>query len=120
MSHSYVYFHTMDYPFSFLRSGDYLVSEILRPIPIEQEQADPGDFPNNIVEYLWVREGENDEEEWKAYGVLSNGNYFFYKASCDYTGFDCQGWMHLWVSSSTNHILDYAMTPDDRKEMYSA
>ncbi len=104
----------MEYPYSFLRSGDYVVDDILRPIPVETVQASPGTFPFNIVQHMWIQEGDNDGDEWKALGLLDNGNYFFYTAACDYTGFDCQGWMRLWVSSSLETLKEHAMTAEER------
>jgi len=103
----------MEYPYSFIGSY-YEVSEILRPIPVDIEQADAGTFPSNIREHLWIEEGENDGRPWKALGRLENGNYFFYTASCDYTGFDCQGMMRLWVSHTFDNILFHAMTEEER------
>lgn len=87
----------------------YEIASILRPIPAESIQADPGDFPNNIATYYWISEGENDEKPWYALGQLTNGNYFFYSAWCVYTGFECSGEMQLWVSASFESLTKYAM-----------
>lgn len=115
----------LEYPFSCItpESQDlynygYSYESIHRPIVVEtpEEQADGSGFPNNIKEYFWVQEGENDGDEWLALGQLENGAYFFYGASCDYTGFDCQGGMNLWVSSSFQNILEHAMQPCEREK----
>ena len=106
---------SMAYPYSCI--GDewmaYRLDDIRRPIPVEQEQADAGDFPKNIQEHFWIRPGENDGDAWMACGVLTNGNYFFYTGSCDYTGFDCQGSMRLWISKLWQNIVDHAMSRAD-------
>lgn len=104
----------MRYPYSYIGQDDYgcnyALEDILRHIPVVTEQADAGDFPNNITEHFWIRPGENDGDYWMSCGVLTNGNYFFYTGGCDFTGFDCQGGMSLWVASSWEIIVDHAMT----------
>ncbi len=106
---------SMAYPYGCI--GDewmgYRLEDIRRSIPVEGEQADAGDFPKNIQEHFWIRPGENDGDSWMACGVLTNGNYFFYTGGCDYTGFDCQGGMSLWVSNSWQSIVDHAMSRGD-------
>lgn len=89
----------------------YALSAILSSILVEDDadQADAGDFPNNIQEFFWVRCGENDGDDWICCGILTNGAYFLYKGGCDYTGFDCQGGMELWVSKRWQNIVDHAM-----------
>lgn len=101
----------MDYPYSFIGNqySGYPVDYILRPICMDKKPADPGDFPHNIEEHYWIRPGANDTDDWISMGKLKNGSYFLYTASCDYTGFDCQGGMCLWVSSSWESIIDHAM-----------
>lgn len=104
----------MRYPYSYIGRDDYgceyALEDILRPIMVETEMADAGDFPKNIGEHYWIRPGRNDGDSWMSCGVLTNGNYFFYTGGCDYTGFDCQGGMSLWVSSSWQSIVDHAMS----------
>ena len=105
----------MEYPFSCIGEEDtwsYSKKDIRRPILLETEEelADSGNFPNNISYLYWVREGENDGDEWIALGDLENGAFFFYTGSCDYTGFDCQGGMNLWVSKKFENIIDHAMS----------
>ena len=107
----------LTYPYSYIGQDEYgyALADILRPIPVETEQAttDAGDFPRNIQEHFWIYPGENDRDSWLSCGILDNGNYFFYTGGCDYTGFDCQGGMSLWVSSSWQTIVDHAMTSAD-------
>jgi hypothetical protein len=103
---------TMAYPLGYVNDEwqeHYSLENILRPIVLEKDSAAAGDFPNNIQEFFWVRGGENDGDSWLSCGQLTNGNYFFYSGSCDYTGFDCQGGMSLWVSKSWKNIVDHAM-----------
>jgi hypothetical protein len=115
----------LEYPFSYITPASqdlynygYSYESIHRPIVVEtpEEQADGSGFPHNIKEYYWVQEGENDGDEWIALGKLENGAFFYFTASCDYTGFDCQGGMNLWVSNSFKNILDHAMAPRDREK----
>lgn len=116
---------TLEYPFSFITqlsqdnyNSGYSYEEIHKPIVVEtpEEQADGSGFPHNIKEYFWVQEGENDGDEWIALGQLENNAFFYFTGSCDYTGFDCQGDMRLWVSKSFQNILNHAMEPRHREK----
>lgn len=107
----------MGYPYTYIDDeyqAHYSLDEIRRPIVVEAEGVlpDAGDFPKNIQEHFWVRVGENDGDSWLSVGQLTNGNYFFYEGGCDYTGFDCQGGMSLWVSKSWENIVDHAFTEE--------
>ena len=110
---------TMLYPYSCI--GDewmaYRIEDIRRPILVEEKEADAGNFPTNIQEHFWIRPGENDGDDWLSCGVLNNGAYFFYTGGCDYTGFDCQGGMSLWVSNSWQNIVEHAMS-EGEYELY--
>ncbi len=108
----------MGYPYRFIGPEDgYTLESIRRGILVEKEESAAGDFPHTIREHFWIRGGEHDGDSWISCGELDNGNYFFYTASCDYTGFDCQGGMNLWVSSSWKNIIDHAM-PEGHYKLY--
>ncbi len=102
----------LTYPFGFIGDDedgfDYTVKDIVKSIIIE-ETPDVGNFPHNIKEYYWIHEGSNDCEDWSACGTLTNGLYFFFVANCDYTGFDCQGEMKLYVSKSFETLCEHGM-----------
>ena len=62
--------------------------------------------------------GVNDEESWILIGRFSNNLYYFFDASCDYTGFDCQGggtlaasynWADFWNLSLKAHQREMLM-----------
>jgi hypothetical protein len=111
----------MSYPYWYINSEyetRYLLDNIRKHILTEkkEDRADAGDFPRNIQEHFWVECGERDERPWISCGQLTNGAYFFYTGSCDYTGFDCQGGMRLWLSTSWNNIVDHAMTEGDYEQ----
>lgn len=105
------YVKDMEYPYSCIGGeySNYQVDSILVNICVETEVPEPGDFPNNIQEHFWIRAGENDGDDWISCGKLTNGSYFLYCGGCDYTGFDCQGGMKLWVNKSWQRIIDHAM-----------
>ncbi len=106
------------YPFSWIRMEDdgsgYLISDFSEGI-IGEEKCECGDFPNNIIEFYWIHEGENDEDAWECLCKLDNGNYAFYTASCDYTGFDCQGGMRLIISKNAERLF-YDGLIDEQRE----
>jgi len=101
-------------PFSWVNNqfdlDNYSIKNIQHPIVSENQMYDAGNFPDNIEKYYWVYPGKNDEKPWYALMRLTNGNYALYKATCDYTGFDCQGYMELFVSPCYESIILYAMT----------
>ena len=73
------------------------------------------DFPKNILEVYWYEEGENDVRPWQFIGKVRYKNkfkYVYYIADSDYTGFDCQGEMKLYVSKSLNRLLRKAIPSD--------
>ena len=112
----------MSYPFSFIYSGNendlnskYYANEFCRAIPGD-EVYDCGNFPNNIIEYYWIHEGENDVEPWMCLCKLNNGCYVFYSASCDYYGFNYQGRMELIISKNPNNLFSMGMTDKQRNQ----
>lgn len=44
-----------------------------------------------IKKVISYSEGERDEAPWVMFGELHDGSVFHFIASCDFTGFDCQG-----------------------------
>ncbi len=75
--------------------------------------AEMDEFPNSVAEYLWVHEGEHDGESWLAIGHLACGKWFFFKAYCDYTGFDCQGDMKLYIVGEFADLIQMALGNSD-------
>lgn len=109
----------MDYPYGYIhpKSSRYSLEYIRKPILVEEEEADADKFPWSIREHFWFVEGNNLGEDWISCGLLDNGNYFFYKGDCSYTGFSVYGHMSLWVSESWKNIVDYVMT-ESEYELY--
>lgn len=124
---------SLQYPLSFIsRDGEndsyhdpYYVKDFCKGL-LEEEPFEIGDFPNNIVEYYWIHEGKNDEEAWQLFCKIKlpaevNGNneaYAYYTASCDYTGFDCQGGMQMSVSMSAKNL--FYDIPNRTRELFLA
>lgn len=103
----------LEYPFSYIPMYD--LRRFCGTVLGEPEELDPGNFPHNIAEYYWIQEGMNDEEEWRCLCKLENGYYVYYTASCDYTGFDCDGGMDMYIASTREGIFQGALTEDDRR-----
>jgi hypothetical protein len=103
------------YPFRFL--SEY--SLVPRPIVGEpHEEKEIQDFPHCISHYYWIHEGTNDEDAWRALfqyhdQVLNRYRYGFYLGECDYTGFDCQGSMSLYVSDRYEVLIERALGDRD-------
>lgn len=114
----------LSYPFSFIKGGDdddwgcsYDVEDFAKGL-LGEEKCDAGNFPDNIIEFYWLREGHNDEEPWELLCKLDNGNFALYTAWCDYTGFDCQGGMKLIVSKDLNRLFYEGMTEHQRAKYF--
>ena len=98
----------LHYPFGYLRSGEYILADIITPLAMQQD-IDVGDFPSNVAEVVWAHEGVKDEEPWYAFARLTSGLYVYYTAWCDYTGFDCRGGMKLYCSRNRATLIQFAM-----------
>ena len=88
--------------------NDYRIKSIQRSI-IGVADKDVGDFPKNIQEYYWINDGKNDEYPWYVLGGLGNGVYFYFAASCTFSGFDCSGSMHLYAADDLQTLYDHGM-----------
>jgi hypothetical protein len=106
----------LKYPFSYIAGsedegwcGDYDTADFTEGL-LGEEKCDAGKFPDNIVEFYWLHEGHNDEDAWQLLCKLDNGNFAFYTAWCDYTGFDCQGGMKLIVSKDLKSLFYDGLT----------
>lgn len=107
------------YPFSEIGDTNYELEDILKPLltqtPVESA-ALAGDFPKNISQWLWSSPGQNDENPWLLLCRLNTGAYAFYRAGCDYTGFDCQGGMELFVSKDLADVVEHGMQNYDYEQ----
>ena len=59
-----------------------------------------------VSSVCYYREGENEEEPWLIIGKFKSNEYFYFIASCDYTGFDCQGGGELVISPTWDILLN--------------
>ncbi len=127
----------MEYPFSFIQDEteeplfsrtidafndwrygcqDYKVKAFAKGL-LDEEVFDVGNFPENITEYYWIHEGTNDEDAWQLFCQIATPSgpaYAYYTASCDYTGFDCQGGMTMVVSKSAEALFEKGLTDRGR------
>ncbi len=68
-----------------------------------------------IEEVYFYHNGENDEEPWYILGKLTNNMYFYMDASCDYTGFDCQGSIDFYFSTCVKSMILFGMINRSRE-----
>lgn len=69
-------------------------------------------FPKNIVNVYWYDKGIYDEKPWQFIGRIKykdSYRFVYIIADCDYTGFDCQGSMKLYISKSLKRIMTNAV-----------
>lgn len=105
--------NALRYPFSFIGEEDlgydYETKHFCKGL-LNEEPFDIGNFPKNISEYYWIHEGENDEEAWRLFCKIKlptgEDAYAHYTASCDCTGFNCQGGMNMTVSKSAEALFN--------------
>ena len=90
-----------------------------RPIPTVEDIA-VGDFPTNILRWIWSSPGMNDEWPWVAIFQLEDDEhgprFAYYKASCDYTGFDCQGGMDISIARDIPTLIQYCLSEEEYQE----
>jgi hypothetical protein len=111
-----------EYPFSCISTGEeeswcesYDTDDFCKGLLGEEaDDLSCGKFPDNIVEFYWLHEGHNDEDAWECLCKLDNGNFAYYSAWCDYTGFDCQGGMKLIVSKDLKRLFYEGLTDRSR------
>jgi hypothetical protein len=108
------------YPFSFINYkwlDKYQLKNIItvmfnNKLKAEKLEINNINFPKDIVEVYWYKKGINDEEAWQFIGKIKYQDtyrYIYYIGECDYTGFDCQGSMKLYISKSLKRILNNAV-----------
>lgn len=94
-----------------------MFDETMKPEPINLKHIN---FPDDIENVYYFEEGENDFKPWNFIGNMKCKNecyYVHYNAECDYTGFDCQGMMRLYISKYLDRIIKFAV--DDKfMQMY--
>lgn len=64
----------------------------------------------DIDEVFYYQKGKNDEESWVLFAKKTDNSYIFFMASCDYTGFDCQGGGCVITSSDFHEIWNFGLT----------
>ncbi len=115
------FYKAFSYPFLFISENDeYKIENILimmfdKNLKKEKINLKYFDFPSNIEDVYWFEEGINDEKPWMFVGKVrykDKYKYIYYVAEADYTGFDCQGYMKLYVSKSLNRLIKNAIPSD--------
>jgi hypothetical protein len=113
--------HLLEYPFSYISGyldnnldANYDINDFCEGI-LGENPCNPENFPKNITKFYWIHEGTNDDEAWMCMCKLSNECYVFYTASCDYTGFDCQGGMNMIISKNLYSLFYEGMTEQQRQ-----
>lgn len=71
----------------------------------------------DVKEIFAIREGEHDSANWKCFGQLKDGRYFFLNAGCCYTGWDVASNGLTIVGSDKEQMITYAMDDYDRRDL---
>ena len=70
---------------------------------------------SRLTEVYFLQEGENDEEQWIFLAKHKSGNYVYFSASCDYTGFDCQGGGEIIIDTNIKDLWQLGITTSHRE-----
>jgi hypothetical protein len=113
-----------DYPFTSccLEEGELGDCPVeIRHIP-HRVSRPIGNFPHNIKRWIWSRPGQNDGDAWvcivelKPDETYDGVRYAYFRAWCDYTGFDCEGGAYSIVTSKVEDLIEYALENSDYVE----
>lgn len=74
-------------------------------LPVEEYKVEHIDFEKE-VKCLYTL-GEHDGASWILIDQLQSGLYFHFEASCDFTGFDCQGGGNIHLESSLEKLYKF-------------
>ena len=98
-------------------NNDYRLASCLRSMPGHPDPTPEqlGDFPKNIQDYYWISDGKNDEYPWRALCRLSTGLFVYITASCAFSGFDCQGNIHVYGAAHPQTLIEHGMAEDARQ-----
>jgi hypothetical protein len=110
----------LEYPLYYVQHSLKFCPNMIRKIILIEsvyQRARHNNFPDNVREYFWINNGQNDGISWLCIGQLNTGAYFFYSAYCNTDGFDGNGDMSLYVSTSFKNIIEYGMD-DDEYQLY--
>lgn len=110
-------FNCLEEPFSFVREYQLKATKIPGEELSRPWDEDFSTFPNDIEHFFWVQEGQHDGDPWKCLVRIEDGwagenhlgTFAYFEAGCDYTGFDCQGFIKVWVSGSYSSLIKFAM-----------
>lgn len=70
---------------------------------------------DDIATIAGAIEGENDGDDWIIWGQLKRGDWFFLKAGCDYTGWDCQASGNSHLYATREELIRMGMDAGSRK-----
>lgn len=85
----------------------------VNPVPGSEASAHPF-CRADVTLLLGLAEGERDGPSWVCAGKLRDGRWFCLRASCDYTGWDCQAGGHASVALRLVELLRLGMDPEER------
>lgn len=64
---------------------------------------------NAWTKIYYYQEGANEWKEWIIIFKHKNGYYAYFRASCDYTGFECQGGGQVSFSKNRNKFWNFGL-----------
>lgn len=113
-----IFWHRFDYPIDSFISDDgrWTYESVISEEETEFSEKDMLDH-SKFEKVYYYQEGENDGESWTFLVRHTNGYYIFFDASCDYTGFDCQGGGSITYSLDGQKMWELGLTDEFRKKL---
>lgn len=107
-------FENFEYPIQSCLEGvgNWRVEEVLEPTKTLTRCAIIPEL-TELLNYdlfekvIFAQEGENDGDSWIIVALHQNGYYILFDASCDYTGFDCQGGGLVLYTKSASDMYEF-------------
>jgi hypothetical protein len=89
--------------------GSWKVQGIVLPGMKEYEIRERKLIEATVSQVFFYNEGEKDGNSWIIVGKMINGDYFSFEASCDFTGFSCQGGGELVFAPSSESLRAHGL-----------
>jgi hypothetical protein len=86
-------------------SGSFYKTNIKKKIIDDKELLNINDWKNIYL----CQFGEKDGNDWIIVYKHKNGYYVYFRAGCDYTGFNCQGYININYTKNSTTFWNFCM-----------
>ena len=112
------------FAFPFEEWANYRFVDI-KPVPpwnrVDEKQIRM-EFPRSLTRVYFYSGSTHTDSTWLLVGQMTNSygqiKYVFFHAWCDYTGFECQSGMNLYVADSLKDLVQFGLSTEQRDQFY--